>query len=50
MNVRAAFVRRLTGHHGVIHDIAGLMHEVGRLRRVRFRRLLDHAGLNVQKR
>ena len=50
MNVRAAFVGGLAGGNRMVHDITGLMHEVGRLRRIRFRGLFDHAVIDVQKR
>ena len=43
VNIRAGLVRRFAGRDGMIHDVAGFMHEVGRLRCVRLRRLFDRA-------
>jgi len=34
----------------MIDDVAGLVHDVWRLRRIRFRRLFDHDGSSLQKR
>ena len=50
MNVRAPFVRRFPRRDRMIHDVTGFVHQVRRLRRIRFRRLFDHVGIHVQKR
>jgi len=50
MNVRAGVVRRLSGRMRMTHDVARLLHDVGRLRRIRFGRLLNHAEPPVQDR
>jgi hypothetical protein len=49
MNIRAAFVRRFPGRNRMIDDIAGLMDDIRRLRRIRFWRLFDHEELALQK-
>ena len=50
MNVRAAFVRGFPRRHRMVHDIAGFLHEVRRLRCVGLRGLFDHDVIDVQKR
>ena len=49
MNVRARLVRRRSRGPGMIHDVTGLVEDVGRLRRVGERRLFDHEMTHVQK-
>jgi hypothetical protein len=50
MNVGTGLVFRFSRRDGVIHDVPGLMDDVRRLRRVRFRRLFNHEGSRVQER
>jgi hypothetical protein len=49
MNVRTRLVGRLPGRLRVIDDVSGFVDDVWRLRRVGFRRLLDHDDYCVQK-